>query len=66
MLFYGLQLSFCSSESQCHSHLHHLALQNKAEQFGIVIPKSTINASKLTDFSWDQIFHKVMISCMVW
>lgn len=66
MLFYGLQLSFCNSESQCHSHLHHLALQNKAEQFGFVIPKNTINASNLIDFSWDQIFHKVMIPCMIW
>lgn len=67
ILFYRLQLLFCSSESQYHSHLHHLALQNKAEQFGIVILKSTINASNLIDFSWDQIFPKVMNPCcMLW
>lgn len=52
MHFYRPQVSLGSCESQNHSHSHHLALQHKAEEFGIVIPKST-----LMHF-WDQIFPK--------
>lgn len=42
MLSYRPQVSLCSSESQYRFHSHHLALQNKAEQFGIVIPKRAL------------------------